>query len=94
MGVASPVIRTNFQRMSSSIRCSEESGYLANGATITKRTVSTGAFNTYFMYRLPNSQQYTQSCRLSLLQLLMLTRQLGCKDDLDWEMRPPRFADC
>jgi hypothetical protein len=47
------------------------------------RKVPTGIINAYFIYRLSNSQRYSQPLQFTSLQLLKLTWQFGCKDDRD-----------
>jgi hypothetical protein len=80
IGLAAAIIRTNFQRIISNIRQYSRTRPSANQPI---RRVPTGIINAYFIYRLSNSQRYSQPLQFSSLQLLKLTRQFGCKDDRD-----------
>lgn len=82
IGLAAAVIRTNYDRIASSIRQGPQSrlGHPQFGPS---RRVPLGVVNAYFMYRLCRSQAFNQPLRFSFYELLKLTRQFDCKDDRD-----------
>ncbi|KAL4730836.1 hypothetical protein ACLX1H_002878 [Fusarium chlamydosporum] len=61
---------------------------IVNNPTLTpdgleRETIPTGVSNAYLMYRLSESQIYSQRLMLSLAQLLQVTRQFQCKEPRD-----------
>lgn len=80
LGLAAAIIRTNFDRISSSIRGRQENPYFQR---MPVRRVPVGVTNAYFIYRLSRSQSHSTPLELSFLDILKLTRHFGCKDDRD-----------
>ena len=76
IGTAAAIIRTNFGRISASIR-------RESGQALPKRTVPTGVVNAYFMYRLSRSQSHSVPLSFTFNELLRLTRQFESTDDRD-----------
>jgi hypothetical protein len=70
VGLASAIIRNNYR-----IEGLAKPGRL--------ETVPTGVLNAYFIYRISASQLLQNLLSFSLHQLLVLTRQFGCKDPRD-----------
>ncbi|CZR70261.1 uncharacterized protein PAC_20162 [Phialocephala subalpina] len=79
IGLAAAIIRTNLQRISASLR-KDPGRHQFSPPT---RRVPTGVSNAYFIYRLSKCQRYFQPVHFTFLQLLKLTRHLGCKNERD-----------
>lgn len=76
IGTAAAIIRTNFGRISASIRRESR-------RSPPRRTVPTGVVNAYFMYRLSTSQSHSVPLSFTFYELLRLTRQFESTDDRD-----------
>lgn len=77
VGLAASIIRTNYSRISASMRTPHAHYSPPN------RQVPTGIANAYFIYRLCRSQSYSKPLEFNFFHLLKLTRQFSCHDDRD-----------
>ena len=78
VGLAAAIVRTNFNRLLPSMRHGRD----FHGSQ-EARGRPTGGVNAYFIDRVSQSQRYSEPLSFSFRELLMLTRQFGCKDPRD-----------
>jgi len=77
IGLAAAIIRTNYDRIPAEVKGS--ASYLQGP----RRKVPSGIAQAYFIYRLSRSQRYFKPLGFTFLELLQMTRHLGCQDQRD-----------